>query len=64
MTTRSAEPEDEPAHDTPVVGPREQPTKVEPIDPERKDDGSYETGVPTPRPKHPWIDEGEVEHNG
>jgi hypothetical protein len=53
-----------PARDTPVLGPRRRPTKVRPIAPGARGSGTYDPGVPEPRPRNPWVDEGEPEPNG
>jgi hypothetical protein len=52
------------AHDTPVLGPRRRPTKVQALPARAPRGGEYDPGVPEPRPRSPWIDEGEPEPNG
>jgi hypothetical protein len=51
-------------HDTPTFGPRARPRKVQAVPRDTRRGHRYEPGAPPPRPRNPWVDEGEPEPNG
>jgi hypothetical protein len=64
MKSRQRSSKARPPHEPPTLGPRRRPTKVRPLPPAAKGRDDYDPGIPPPRKKNPWVDEGEPEVNG
>lgn len=58
---RGRAPKAEPAHTPPLLGPRRQPTRPRALPARRRAREPYDPGVPRPRERDPWVDEGTID---